>query len=193
MKGLLKIAFGLCFSLLIIQSNAQDKRWTQHEVGFTVSISVINEKTPVGYYQPILFKGLWSFHMARENTIPDRKGHFLGYLEPQINPVFISGQLTDFEFGLNFGIRYEREINMANRIYAAIGTGPHYITAETVKQHRGYLFSDNFIAGWYHQIHGPIYSNVQYHFRHVSNANLMLPNQGLDNHFLTLGVSRLIE
>ena len=187
------LALMFVFTAIASVTQAQTQRWKQHEVGFTVSISFINERFGDNYYQPILLKGLWGWHLGKTANIQDRSGHFIGYLEPQINPVFISGKLQELEFGCNFGLRYEQEINAANRLYAAIGTGPHYITAETGKQHRGYLFSDNFIAGWYHQIHGPIYSNVQYHFRHISNANLMKPNQGLDNHLITLGVSRFIE
>ncbi|MCB0739037.1 MAG: acyloxyacyl hydrolase [Bacteroidetes bacterium] len=189
-----KLTTTTLFLLIAFTCFAQRERWQQHEVGFTISISFINEKLSEGtYYQPVLLKGLYGWHMGKTANIDNRNGHFIGYLEPQINPVFVSGQLIDLEFGCNFGIRYEHQINMANKLYAAIGTGPHYTTIDTKKQHRGYLFSDNFIAGWYHQLHGPIYSNVQYHFRHISNANLMKPNQGIDNHFVTLGVSRFIE
>ena len=39
------VAFALSFLALNVHySSAQSQRWKQHEVGFTVSISVINEK-----------------------------------------------------------------------------------------------------------------------------------------------------
>ncbi len=192
----MKLKAVLVYSLILtsILAKAQEKeRFAQHEVGVKLSFSFINEKMPEGYYQPILLQGYFGWHLGTTKNIADKKGHFIGYLEPQLNPVFVSGQLTDIEFGCNFGAKYDLEISKLNRMYWAIGTGPHYITVNTTMQHRGYIFSDNFVMGWQHNWGGPVYSTVQYHFRHISNASIMRPNKGLDNHFLTLGISKVFD
>ncbi|MGB0431567.1 MAG: acyloxyacyl hydrolase [Bacteroidia bacterium] len=188
-------AFLVCVGLLFTAAafGQDNTRFAQHEVGIKLSFSFINEKMPEGYYQPVLLQGYFGWHLGLTENIANKNGHFIAYLEPQINPVFVSGELTDIEFGCNFGARYDLELSKTNRLYWAIGTGPHYVTVDTKMQHRGYIFSDNFIMGWQHQWEGPIYSTVQYHFRHISNANLMRPNKGLDNHFLTLGISKIIN
>ncbi|MBI1184836.1 hypothetical protein GC194_11215 [bacterium] len=173
---------------------AQNTRFSQHEIGFTLSISIISEKMPDGsIYQPLLLKGFWGWNLGKKENIANKTGHFLTYIEPQINPVFVSGLIKQLEFGCNFGFRYEHEFGKNNRLYWGIGTGPHYITMDSRKQHKGYIFSDNFVMGWQHRLYGPIYTNLQYHFRHISNAGIMHPNQGIDNHFVTVGVSKLIE
>lgn len=181
------------FSLFAYSGLAQEnQRLARQEVGFKLSISFINENMAEGYYQPILLSGYFGWNLGKTENIENKKGHFIGYLEPQFNPVFISGKLNDIEFGCNFGLRYELETSPNTRLYWAIGTGPHYITVNSSKQHKGYIFSDNFIMGFQQKLYGPIYGTAQYHFRHISNAGLMKPNQGLDNHFFTLGVSKLL-
>lgn len=191
-----QLIFVCIIMLLSTTLKAQEReRFAQHEVGIKLSFSFIQEKLPSdeGYYQPILLQGYFGWHLGKTENIANKNGHFIAYLEPQFNPVFISGQFSDIEFGCNFGARYDLELGLNNRLFWAIGTGPHYITVETAKQHRGYIFSDNFIMGWQHRWEGQMYSTVQYHFRHISNANLMRPNQGLDNHFLTLGISKVLD
>jgi len=182
------------FTCISFGVNGQNERFARHEIGFSIAIPFIYEKMPEGFYQPWLLKGQFGWFLGRTENIANKTGHLIGYLEPQFNPVFISGKFSDIEFGCNFGFRYEKELGDFNRLYWAIGTGPHYITVHTDMQARGYIFSDNFIMGWYHQLgDGPYQTNIQYRFRHISNAGLMRPNKGIDNHFLVLGLSRFLE
>lgn len=170
-------------------AGAQD-RFARTEIGFSIAIPVINERMPEGRYQPFLLKGIIGWQMGRTENIAEKNGHLIFYLEPQINPAFISGKLNDLEFGCNFGFRYELELNDKNRLYWAIGTGPHFVSVETSMQANGYIFSDNFMMGWYRQIGDNLYSNLHYRFRHISNAGLQKPNKGIDNHFIGFGLSR---
>jgi len=196
---LLLAAMKFAFFLVVVLSlqcgtlKAQNTRFSRHEIGLSIAIPFIYEKMPEGYYQPILLKGQFGWNLGRTENIANKTGHLIGYLEPQFNPVFVSGKLKDIEFGCNFGFRYEKELGDLDRLYWAIGTGPHFITVRTSMQARGYIFSDNFIMGWYHQMgDGPYQTNLQYRFRHISNAGFMKPNKGIDNSFVVLGVSRFI-
>ena len=173
--------------------SGQNNRFRKHEIGLSVSIPFVYEKNSEGLYQPILIKGLLGWNLGRTGNIENKTGHFIWYLEPQINPVLVSGKLSELEFGCNFGFRFEKEIGEQDLLYWAIGTGPHFITQESRQQHPGYIFSDNFIFGWYHQLSGDYYSNLQYRFRHISNAGIYEPNLGIDNSFVGLGVSKLIR
>lgn len=189
-----KSTFFLFAALLVFnKSFGQNERFAKHEIGVSLSIPFVYEKNSEGLYQPFLIKGLFGWHLGKTENIADKTGHFIGYLEPQINPVFVSGKLSELEFGCNFGFRFEQEIGEKNRLYWAIGTGPHFITQESRQQHPGYIFSDNFIFGWYRQLKGDYYSNLQYRFRHISNAGIYEPNLGIDNSFIGLGVSKLID
>lgn len=190
---MLRALFLLLAVLILDSAYGQSERFRKHEIGLSVSIPFIYEKNSEGLYQPFLIKGLLGWNLGKTENIDAKTGHFIAYLEPQINPVFVSGKLSEFEFGCNFGFRFEKEIGEKNIIYWAVGTGPHFITQESRQQHPGYIFSDNFIFGWYRQLHGDYYSNLQYRFRHISNAGIYAPNLGIDNSFVGLGVSKLIR
>ncbi|MBI3141832.1 MAG: acyloxyacyl hydrolase [Bacteroidetes bacterium] len=169
------------------------KRLLRSEVGFRLSFPVVYEHLPEAKYQPILVQGYMSWHLGATHGLDNKKGHFMAYIEPQVNPVLLSGRLSDLELGCNGGIRYQMQLNANNQLYWAVGTGPHYITVRTRTQHRGYIFSDNFIMGWQHALGERLRGNIQYHFRHISNAGIMRPNQGIDNHFVSLGVLRQLR
>jgi hypothetical protein len=75
-------------------------------------------------------------------------------------------------------------------LYAAIGSGPHYITVETDRQARGFIFSDNFELGSaynFERINTAFL--LKFRFRHISNAGLKEPNGGIDNFFVIAGLS----
>ena len=133
-----------------------------------------------------------------------RKNVFLGwYAEPQFNLVKTNttpdGKM-DYEFGLNLGLRNFFRIKERYFFYLMLGSGPHYVSAEMERQANGFIFSDNLASGCFIPLSGfenekgrqkPLYLNLQFGVRHVSNANLKLPNRGVNTYVFRLGISRL--
>jgi hypothetical protein len=74
-----------------------------------------------------------------------------------------------------------------------LGSGPHFMSATIRRQIDGFLFSDNLGIGFLKQVSGrrPIALNVQFFFRHLSNAGFKEPNGGINTLNLRVGVSWL--
>jgi hypothetical protein len=135
-----------------------------------------------------------------------RKKVFVGwYAEPQFNLVKTNttkdGSL-DYEFGLNLGLRNYFRIGEQTFMYLMLGSGPHYVSAEMERQANGFIFSDNLAAGCFlpfSKVQNKKYAhpasrvclNLQFGVRHISNANLKLPNRGVNAYVFRIGLSRL--
>ncbi len=154
--------------------------------GVVGGVPFVYEHLPEGRaYQPWQLLG-WL-------TVADWKkrgnDHLYGYVEPQLVWVTYSdGSRSDWEAGLNAGLMYQWALGGGWYVTAAVGTGPHFITAETSLQARGFIFSDNFELG----LAMPLGARAQLHcrtrFRHISNAGLKEPNKGIDTFFALAGV-----
>ena len=131
------------------------------------------------------------------NSIPLTKRNsenvFAFYYEPQLNPIIFRKRLK-IEFGINGGLSYNRKLSDGLNAYISVGTGPHYINTVTERQAQGFLFSDNVMIGLRKQLPSRNHHyelNIQYRFRHISNAGLSYPNQGINNGFLILGITKV--
>ncbi|MFL5741750.1 MAG: acyloxyacyl hydrolase [Flavisolibacter sp.] len=114
------------------------------------------------------------------------------YVNPQFNFVKAdSTKSTDIEFGINLGIRNYMRMNPNWYIYQMVGSGPHFISARLSRQTRGFIFSNNFALGSLVHISGSHFLNLQSGFRHISNANLKLPNRGINSYVFMIGYSIL--
>jgi hypothetical protein len=121
------------------------------------------------------------------------KSDFLAwYAEPQFNLVkTLKPNGPDLEFGLNLGIRNYIRINKGFYLYQMLGSGPHYITADLDRQATGFIFSDNLILGSLLLLNKNQMLNIQAGVRHISNANIKLPNRGVNTFVFRLGLSGL--
>jgi hypothetical protein len=176
---------GLLFLFLGIAtvSFGQKADFRAPQSSWSLGYSLIHEQLPEGVtYQPIIILGnypIWQF------------GRLTIYAEPQFTLVYPRiNDRTDFELGVNMGFLYT--FFQADRLslYAAIGSGPHYITVETDRQARGFIFSDNFELGSaynFERINTAFL--LKFRFRHISNAGLKEPNGGIDNFFVIAGLS----
>ena len=138
------------------------------------------------HYEPILL--IWHLGCDLKRFIPkleDHKGTLSVYLEPQINPVF--NPETDLEFGVGVGLKYMHPITDEISAYIFGSVGPHYITVQTTDQANGFIFSDTIGAGLSFFLTGRTSVNLEYRFRHMSNADIEEPNGGIDTHFATIG------
>ena len=141
-----------------------------------------------GNYEPVLL--IWHLGCDLKRFIPELKnysGTFLVYLEPQINPVF--ERETDLEFGVCVGLKYMHPITDGISAYIFGSVGPHYITVQTTTQANGFIFSDTIGAGFSFFLTKKSSLNLGYRFRHMSNAGIKEPNEGINTHFGTIGYS----
>jgi hypothetical protein len=126
----------------------------------------------------------WSFHKPRKNDFA------AWYFEPQFNLVH-TRRPWDIEFGTNLGIRNYVRINSGLYLYQMLGSGPHYISAHLDRQATGFIFSDNLAVGAFTRIsRKSLFLNLQFRMRHISNANLKLPNRGVNSYNFLVGLSR---
>jgi hypothetical protein len=183
MKNLF-IGFILLFSL---ESFGQS--WKS--VGLHLGIPIIHETLTEGRkYKP--FQLLFYYNFA--NLLKGKKNDLFVYLEPQLVWVHFSPKgKKEWEFGANLGLEYRHHLGENSSLSAAIGSGPHYITVETRQQARGFIFSDNFTAGFHRKLgNSGLNLDLKCRFRHISNANLEQPNKGIDSWFVIAGVSKVL-
>lgn len=184
-----KLIILLLFMLLnVFSANAQSPApgW-QHQSNFSWSLgySAKDERLPEGYnYSPLAFFGQYRFAQF---------GPFDIYSEAQFarasSPTPGDG---DYEFGFNLGVTYQLSLSPSMVLAAALGSGPYYITVDTRRQARGFIFSDNFEMGLtYHPPQSPTALQLRARYRHISNAGLENPNGGIDNLFVIAGVTHL--
>jgi len=193
----MRFLFSLLMTVFCFASSAQVENQKASclkvSFGLNLGFSFFHEKLPENVtYKPVLILGYYNRPLSKGQ----KNYAFSWYLEPQINPVIIGNKLSELEFGVNTGIAFSYQLAPNYQVYAAIGTGPHFVTVKTASQARGFIFSDNFIIGMKRSflMNDKSYDlNLQYRFRHISNANLMLPNKGIDNHFVILGLNRCIN
>lgn len=127
----------------------------------------------------------WSF-----TKFPKKKDFVAWYAEPQVNPVR-TRRPWDLEFGVNLGIRNYVKFNENFYFYQMIGSGPHYMTARLDRQAHGFIFSDNFAIGTFTRLNKKdLFLNLQFRMRHLSNANIELPNRGINSYNFLVGISR---
>lgn len=129
----------------------------------------------------------WSFHRR-----PLKNDFMAWYCNPQFNIVHssaLTNQWKDVEFGVNLGFRNYIHINDKLYFYQMLGSGPHYISARLNRQATGFIFSDNLAVGSLIHLHKSTFLNIQAGIRHISNANLKLPNRGVNSFIIMLGLS----
>lgn len=85
---------------------------------------------------------------------------------------------------MQLGIRAGWPVAEGHYLFGDISSGPHLISKGLGIQKEGFLFSDNFSAGWMGTINDRMLISLQARFRHLSNAGLYKPNIGIDNWLL---------
>ena len=132
---------------------------------------------------------------SKSFTNPRKKDFVAWYAEPQFNLVKAASTepgTLDYEYGLNLGIRNYIKINDGFYLYQMLGLGPHYISADVVRQASGFIFSDNLALGTFLRLNKKnLFLNFQYVQRHISNANLKAPNGGINFYNFVIGLSQL--
>ncbi|MFL5773716.1 MAG: acyloxyacyl hydrolase [Flavisolibacter sp.] len=127
----------------------------------------------------------WSF-----KKFPKKKDFVGWYVDPQFNLVKATNTKgIDVETGVNLGIRNYVMVNEHFLLYQMLGSGPHYYTADLDRQAPGFIFSDNLAIGSFINISDNLFLNLQFGIRHISNANIELPNRGVNSFIFMAGLS----
>ncbi|OFX17477.1 MAG: hypothetical protein A2033_12145 [Bacteroidetes bacterium GWA2_31_9] len=166
----------------IHDSLKNDDFFQKKKLGFAYDFALTQQNLLYEYetYKPQLFQLIYSYSLTKEN----RKNFWGINIIPQINSVVITNKFHeshDFEFGTNVEVSFNHIVGKRVLFFVAIGTGPHYISHNRGRQAGGFLFSDNFIAGIRYKLDEDYEFKLHIKFRHMSNANLKLPNWGINN------------
>jgi hypothetical protein len=92
------------------------------------------------------------------------------------------------EYALNIGLQYGYNLNEEWIAYGLVSVGPMTATKETERQNKGFSFSDIIGLGTRFKVNRLNY-DLRFTLRHVSNANLRSPNNGLNSAGVEIGVS----
>jgi len=160
------------------------------EKGFNIGISAYSITLPEGNnYRPLLLMGNFGLQLTKK----EKKAKWWIMFEPQFNPVFLDNKLKEAEFGINVAFRYKYQLAQGFYCYGQLGSGPHFITTSTDRQAHGFIFSDNLAVGISKSLTNNWILNTEFRIRHISNANFMTPNRGMNNIFLVFGISKRIS
>ena len=134
-----------------------------------------------GEYQYTLFtKGNWGVHgMAQPHIV------FTRFNVNDGEPLDQRG----LEFGANLGLIMERHfVGSRGAFYAGVSSGPHFLQKETHRQTSGPIFSSALFLGYAHQITRHMVIDIRPGYRHISNAGIYIPNGGINNSTLSMGL-----
>lgn len=173
---------GLLLGASLLLSAQEATRWDD-AMSWSVANSIRDELLPEGYaYSPSALLAQYQFAQF---------GRFYTYAEAQLARASKNnGSGSEYGFGANLGLGYQLPIAPRLLFTALVGSGPYFITIETRRQARGFIFSDNFEAGIRYFLSKRVGIELRIRYRHISNAGLKSPNGGIDNLFLIAGLSR---
>lgn len=157
--------------------------------GYFIGFS-FNENTLTNY-KPIYFLADFTFPLPEKKSAIRRKNFFNFYIEPQINMVFTNRPM-DIETGIASGLRYNIPLSPQLYWYHLLGTGPHYFSARTNRQVKGFVFSSSFATGFFSRIQKQkhLFIDIRLQFRHMSNAGIKHPNGGINTFNLLFGFTK---
>jgi len=188
----------LCFQDINAQGLLKNAKYI--EIGGLVGFGKPMDQfsVPEGSYNPTIFVGHFSMDLIRQEKIRRLfPGRFLLVSEPQVNYVRIqsSPAKNAWEFGLITLLQYMYPIGPRVHIYVVGGTGPFWFSAHTIEQKQGFIFCNYLGAGVYlfPFKNEKLAINIGFRARHMSNANLWMPNNGINSHLITIGFSKFLK
>jgi hypothetical protein len=101
--------------------------------------------------------------------------------------------LDNTDIGLNFNFILCKRISKNLDLYLILGTGPHYLQEKMSRQSKGLIFSDNLGLGTNINLNENYILDFRFALRHLSNAGIKLPNVGIENNILLLGIKRKLN
>ena len=182
------------FVVLTTTSATYAQIYPKHEIGIREYSGFYAQKLPEGdRYRPYVIAPYYHIYLSKK----DAKSKLGIYFEPQLTLVNLdysnhiqTDNLHTHEYGFNAGLSYSYWWKRM-AIYIGLGSGPNFITVHTERQASGFIFSDNLYLGIKERIFKTYYLDLHCRGRHISNAGLKDPNNGINNVFAGLGISRI--
>ncbi len=190
--------FTFAFVLNLSLANAQNfftKNFQKSHIGVVTGFGYGTERIEVeeGLYTLMYAKAHFAYELKNNN--PAKKSIPLSVrfiLEPQINPVLIHTSpevaIFNWETGINLGVQLGFFTDRKLYPILVISAGPHYYSAKVARQAPGFVFSDNMGLGGMYKASENIDLMFMFHIRHLSNAQIMLPNHGINTYNFVFGV-----
>jgi lipid A 3-O-deacylase len=147
-----------------------------------------NASLDEGVYRTLLMVG----HVGKDITpfiraLQDQRGTLSFFLEPQFN--YVLKPAGDIEFGMGIGVQYAFPVTERISPYILVVTGPQDISVDSITQSNGFNFSSAIGAGIYLSVTKNIALNLGYRYRHISNADIKKPNEGINSQIGLAGLS----
>lgn len=174
----------------IMVSRKSDRHINQRASGVMLQHGFSFYDLPEGVaYRPILlayYKRYPIFHTHRNIN-----------LALEIGPQAGIGFTDELNLELGMLVYLSANVSITNwdMISFIAGAGPHFISVETGKQANGFIFSDNLFLTYRRKLilnRSPYEVSIYGGFRHLSNAGIKQPNDGIDNIMVGLGFVKLI-
>jgi len=111
-------------------------------------------------------------------------------LFPHFGKVWVDSIKRYYEFGLNIRLGFNFAVSNSDVISLIAASGPHYITVETEKQAKGFIFSDYYLLNYDRLVYigkEPFSVSLEAGFRHISNAGIKEPNRSINNFIFGIG------
>lgn len=191
---ILLLPFFLFFSISLAAQGSFFNNTHSKRIGFNLGFSPkpLNDLLlDIPYdYQLYLFQFQYSHGLRKK-----RAWQFDVLVQPQWNHTAFrktdnAPELTNgVEFGVNAGIFCEHWFGEDKiGIFACLSAGPHYVSGTPDRQRDGFIFSDNLFVGVHVKIAPHCWLDIRPGIRHISNANLKIPNRGVNNAILGIGM-----
>ena len=141
------------------------------------------------FYRPVTFM----LHYAKpvDKTIPFLpkilSNRWMFYLEPGFS--ILSNKSSKWEAGTGIGLKYMLDLSKNVQGYFLVGSGLIYITYKSHYQDTNFNFQNNIGTGLLFFISKNKALDVGIRYRHISNAGIRKPNDGIDNLIGTIGLS----
>ncbi len=164
-------------------------------IGFDIGYGFQNGLPVPYYYDVVLFQFNYYFTLFERGSfsvelIPKPQFNISKYKVTNNS----SKEESGFEFGLNIGFSARKSFQRDNMaLYLLIGFGPHYVSGVPKRQAKGFIFSDNIVAGADLKMTDRLRFDMAGGIRHISNAGLKRPNGGVNNIILYTGFIYLLN
>ena len=139
-------------------------------------------------YHVLLLGGTYGFPLFRTDKVFNMSLEFF----PHAGIVFVKSDRY-FEVGINVRLGFNFSLSPNDVISFKLASGPHYVTVETEKQAKGFIFSDYYLVAYRRgfNISKKNYAlDFEFGYRHISNAGLQEPNRSISNFIFGFGFMR---
>ena len=136
---------------------------------------------------PLYVSFNFDYHSLFPHAEKGKKGIIIFSIEPFINTVYSPD--TNMEVGINFLARYNFLTRGKVKLYIKGGLGVLYMSQHTREQSTQYNFLPQIGPGVSYFLNKHTSLDLEYRFRHLSNASFKTPNAGINANVFLCGVT----